>query len=718
MLSQTPARGAPRDHTHPSTAPLPSLPAFLGSPFSTTNHRGGYQYKNMSANRMVHTEVLTQSTFSPVGGWLEQSEWMVEDALDGGSPASIEFSRSVDPAPGRLRRDTSGSNSSFDDYSGSASSSTSLHSLTRDSMDLQPESKFNPWNDIKHDFDFDDLEEPETPSRRLFPSSEAMVEDAISGRLRQSPGLSPLLGRSGKTRTAAKAGISPIHTYLQTRTPSAMSPFEKGISPSPLNSQSPFTSITRLLSTRKKSAKKLKITPACSSRSIDTKNSNFTERRTSDVCSITTDATMRKCTTGDIEQTSGLGISFSSDTSILEPAPFSRSYSSDSSEEPSPSKPPAVLESSGSTTASSTLASPGHNGRTAALARRKTLGTSSRRHTPLIVARQHASIRPNLRRGVTEPQGYVGTSTPGMLSPAHAALATPVSALFGDVKPSPAAFASTGLVKKRSNIPGLKIPKFGDSEPPKPTAKVSPVRPIKSRLGMMTNASDPSRSTDTSASVGTGSDGSVSVYVRAAQKTRGLRRKTSTMFGASGSNGSIVDHPSPIVSPLTPTRPGGGKCELTCTYSSSADDPATPFGLGVTTPSPTTPSHMAYPFAPSASLNASSSPVRPKFHQHNNVPEQPSPLAGAKTKNHLLGNRPIARSSNPMLSATFRAQADNKQGKLSKHGSRFNIDFTIVQSLGRGEFSQVWKVRERSSGKLFAVKAGKTYTGFKNRCVA
>lgn len=46
---------------------------------------------------------------------------------------------------------------------------------------------------------------------------------------------------------------------------------------------------------------------------------------------------------------------------------------------------------------------------------------------------------------------------------------------------------------------------------------------------------------------------------------------------------------------------------------------------------------------------------------------------------------------------------------------RFERDFTLVQALGSGEFSCVWKVRSKADGGLWAVKTGRPYTGARNR---
>lgn len=46
---------------------------------------------------------------------------------------------------------------------------------------------------------------------------------------------------------------------------------------------------------------------------------------------------------------------------------------------------------------------------------------------------------------------------------------------------------------------------------------------------------------------------------------------------------------------------------------------------------------------------------------------------------------------------------------------RFEQDFVVLEPVGQGEFSTVWKVREKRSGDIFAVKRGKAYCGAKDR---
>jgi serine/threonine protein kinase len=48
--------------------------------------------------------------------------------------------------------------------------------------------------------------------------------------------------------------------------------------------------------------------------------------------------------------------------------------------------------------------------------------------------------------------------------------------------------------------------------------------------------------------------------------------------------------------------------------------------------------------------------------------------------------------------------------------NRFQTDFELLCKLGEGSFGEAFKVRERSSGKIYAVKKAKDrYLGYKDR---
>ena len=141
----------------------------------------------------------------------------------------------------------------------------------------------------------------------------------------------------------------------------------------------------------------------------------------------------------------------------------------------------------------------------------------------------------------------------------------------------------------------------------------------------------------------------------------------------------------------------------------------------MTTPSPTATAHFSYPFAcrrparspSSGEVTVSSGASEPAFpKQMKTLPSRVRELNGFRG--------PVSRSSNPMLAATFRESSEAIEGCPESEANkcksgRLDRDYDIIQSLGRGEFSQVWKVREKNNGRLWAIKAGKPYTGYKNR---
>jgi hypothetical protein len=94
-------------------------------------------------------------------------------------------------------------------------------------------------------------------------------------------------------------------------------------------------------------------------------------------------------------------------------------------------------------------------------------------------------------------------------------------------------------------------------------------------------------------------------------------------------------------------------------------------------------------------------------------------------------HRALSRISNPLLSVTFQQHAnkglsvpavDGKKtarrvstSSISGADSRFERDFVLLGPIGVGEFSTVWKVREKRNGTVWAVKRGKPYIGEKDR---
>ncbi|CAK9781974.1 hypothetical protein CC85DRAFT_276975 [Cutaneotrichosporon oleaginosum] len=340
---------------------------------------------------------------------------------------------------------------------------------------------------------------------------------------------------------------------------------------------------------------------------------------------------------------------------------------------------------------------------------------------------------------------------------------TPLGRLhhFGDDKPSPAAFESSGIAKKRGekNKPRSSLPVATHTTPQwSPMPKAAPrtaQRPARSFLANSSSASGlPSRrgvcgdgdsdmreelsqefdleDTDQDDmsplrpmrssfrhSIGsrhhrvssTASEAMTSPISRRTRGhtrmsstassiggSRGLRRKGSSLFGSGASD-------SEMPSPATPTK-------------------NTPIALiqprfGITTPSPT-PASTRYPFVRRLSM-ASVTSV--------DISPTASPLLSGRVRT-LSATGPVARASNPMLAATFRAHAHMpatpawelhigdtyipKEAREAGAG-RYERDFVTVQALGQGEFSSVWKVRCKADDSMWAVKKGKPYSGFRDR---
>lgn len=466
--------------------------------------------------------------------------------------------------PPRLRRDTSGSIESMEDLSGSGASSTSLLSSGRSSGEQQVRPKcVAVWSGVEQEHDEHD---PSTPSRQLFTTEAADALQMSSDTAKASPLFSPLIGKTVSSTTQA----SPLqHIILsrdvaKTTCPDVISPTLAKRTKSPLVSFLP-----RLLSSKKSSSK-----PRSRPRSpedveelTDTDEPDSTRRRrTKDALCET--PTIKK-TDGPV--TGGTGARpTGSNRARFDDTPMARSLSSESSAEiyASPSRPLSLRASGGKATPAPFVpippASLSHTQSKIPVSRRKTMmavpGQFSAKLSSKVAPPRGSGrpARPFLRRGVTEPTGPSSIDV-NLLSAPVQYMHTPPSALFGDVRPSPAAFASTGLIKKKSGIT-VEIPKFGTASETaamtkEPTSAISPTSPISptmvmsgghGHVGRFVPEKRTSTNSTTSAAGGAG----------ATQKSRGLRRKGSTMFAATGSSGSVVEVCKVFTgSPATPTKP-------------------------------------------------------------------------------------------------------------------------------------------------------------------
>jgi mitosis inhibitor protein kinase SWE1 len=318
---------------------------------------------------------------------------------------------------------------------------------------------------------------------------------------------------------------------------------------------------------------------------------------------------------------------------------------------------------------------------------------------------------------------------------------TPVTQLFGDEKPSPAAFASTGLVKKRGSK--FAIPRFQDvikarnwspvnanaDTPSKSSSQTSsqtqrdepedefedtdsPLRPLRTAPFGRTSSHTriPSAASDKwpghvriPSTASEKWSGHARVPSTASIGSRGLRRKNSAMFN---SNGSIGDSMSDRGSPATPTKSLPFAASESCNVDGT-DSPVQKFGLS--TPSPSS----SYPFDRRNSID---SPVC-----------TPMPKNKMGRIRALSRGGPIHRASNPMLSTAFRSQEvvpstpvdtvleDFTALSANSSMGPFERDYTLIASLGHGEFSHVWKVRHKEDGEHCAIKMGRVFASSRNR---
>ncbi|WWC93348.1 hypothetical protein V866_000182 [Kwoniella sp. B9012] len=779
-----------KDHTYPSTAPLPPISSFLGSPFSTKNARGRYMYQNVSPSHNATNRTMTErigagrESFDEPGlEWLGPSDGLPLPSRRGSKEGRTGLVEGLPkPHSGRLRRGTSGSTSSIDELSGSGASTASLLSLARNSIEHHSRPNIiTVWDERSQCLE-EEEEESSTPSRQLFAKTNEYLPLQISTKVNRTAYQHPVRKEKSTARTSLprSSGGLTLQSFIISNSPIGKGPDEKNAPVSPQKTgKSPLsTFLPRLLSSRKVSLQSLRrkspgmdvvddediMTDTEDGSSLKGSLRGKSKTVWSRTKSITINSARNPMEGGDHEPSLGVGIGLgirrgplgsvmrgSAEKSI----DLARSLSSDSSGdiETSPSRPLSnrgsmslfvnpSLPLSPSTTASLNKVP----SKSTFLTRRKSVnGQTSGTPSTVASGPRPAKARPLLRRGITAPADSPYNAS-NLLS-ADSALHTPTHILFGDIKPSPAAFASTGLVKKKSGIQGVEIPKFGggtDSEPVgeikreqaaaqhgltrtiEPPSPISPMESL-SRTRPSLNASLTTSASTTTSGNTVSTTNSNAAYIQNAQRTRGLRRKGSQMFTASGSIGSIDMMRSDSnrsarggTSPATPTKPG---LQLT------------PIGLGITTPSPTGPHHL-YPFASSSALlstpphsseYAPSDPVEPSsIEKYRHMPARVRQISNERG--------PLARASNPMLAASFKASGSIHtvpetpgQGQIpsinifnghrSKKAplSRLEKDFTVIQTLGSGAFSQVLKVREKSSGRLYAVKAGKPYTGAKNR---
>lgn len=354
---------------------------------------------------------------------------------------------------------------------------------------------------------------------------------------------------------------------------------------------------------------------------------------------------------------------------------------------------------------------------------------SRRDHPAVIIA-----PRPAMFRNITAPPS-ARIATPNPINRDH--IHTPIPAFVAE-RPSPFAFVSSGLVKKGTPSSMSNRSTAGSSGLSSNASKHAIVNnpylnerhrfPSSALASVVTACGMPDTPIKggsvveglprvvprlapvdiVAANMGTGGGSGSAPMARSVSTNRGLRRKRSSMWirTNSGSVSSLGGSDGFECEPTTPTREddlAGKSFQEQCTV----------------TPEPPTPV-QSYPFATTNYTLEKGKPI-----------DSPSPPHKRfSILSRLKQQRPLARTSNPFLSLAYKLGGEHLKpaattttspvalqptAEEKRTGGRFEQDFVVLAPVGRGEFSTVWKVREKSSGDIFAVKRGKAFSGAKDR---
>ncbi|WVQ79694.1 hypothetical protein IAT38_001794 [Cryptococcus sp. DSM 104549] len=732
--------------TRPSTAPLPHYSTFSHAPHLLFDPSDDQGMDEVMADGSAGGESGHPSSDGPSLESAESTDWM-PPLRSREEITEFRMEGSLQAYLGR-RRDTDTSASSME-FSGSGTSSGSLMSLSRSSMEQQPRPDIvTLWDETVGVID-----EEEAARRSLEMRGREALQMSVAKPI-ASTETSPFLDSgAGPSPTT----LPPALPLPPTRVPSNDSPFILADHAPSTHDPRPDARtgiLPRIFSiSKKKSSATLRgEAPGRQAPKLDTAEEDDdtdAEMASQKSPSLRRSSwrkmmpTRNRIESGGFGQAMGLGIQFNGGPSLGEAQSLSVSLGSSSSGEvdTSPSRTLSARRPSIIARPSLTIqASPAQistSDRPPMPRRMSTVGAhirGPRSSTPSasIASAFREKVRPHLRRGLTEPAERPGRT--GNLLSAEMAVHTPPALSFADIMPPSSVFDSRGLNKKKNLLSGMEIPRFGVQS--EPVGEVRRKKPVGGSYGGRTaGAMEPPSPLSPiklpypaapSAGAGVLSAGlSNAEYAQKVQKTRGLKKKRSAMFTASGSISSIdmirANSKGSLngvsLSPVTPSKPDGS------------------LNFGITTPSPARTSHH-YPFAtynhvdsdlfstPPSSRNARSMGIGAS-----NAERYRSMFAGSPVATTDTYRGPVMRASNPMfddfrpaqITTPAKAQAVGSllvaggKDKVEEGITRLETDFTLVENLGSGAFSQVWKVREKKTGRVFAVKAGKPYQGVKGR---
>lgn len=418
----TPAPLATRDLGYPNTAPMPVIHSLLGSPFDSKARL--YPLELQSPTWLAKAPKKEMPVWNT--DWLEEKDVLPELQESSFAPATRGYTTAED--------------------SGSCTSASSFFSSERHAQ--RPASRpsvVGIWDG--GDSTFYDEDVVPTPNRQLFGKPRVNESILLSTRLLQSsPGqTSPLMGK--------RVLPSPTGSSQHSPRPFALSRIASASSTTALENE-PIHSPTRSGSVTASTRNRGRISA---------------EPFDDDLLSISGDSLLQQRRTSDPVQSSGDAFAV-----FLARCGGDRATRSEMASHHNRSSPPPPDVSSElnelelelsplrSVSQRSVPALPPRAG-SAPLPHHLTIKTridrlknspkvdgTPKATTPKRGPKASPAARPPMRRGATAPQ-----------IPSIPSFGTPISQLFGDDKPSPAAFASAGLMKKRGGR--TSFPRFNDN---------------------------------------------------------------------------------------------------------------------------------------------------------------------------------------------------------------------------------------------------------------
>ena len=698
------AEDLPHDHPHPHTAPLPQTSSFLGSPFSSKTARGDYNFRAFSPCKGTATEQIPQGIFG-----LEPQRWKADSTW----ALQVDLSR-------RLSSDSSTEEEDFNILAESISASTVVSTANSDDeesteshMDVLPEQRTPCLRDSKA-FESPQADSGENTSDREETQTASPLAHKTSTKSKASRPASSLR-YALMPSSSSKSSLTPSDAPNKTSTDSSLCSLKLAHwdTASSIDSGRDLTSHFQQMAQTPTPGLPETTFSRDDSEDEDDFASPSTRPAFSEKRSLQSSNSAKK----RLSLGAGLGFVLTRITDDASPFP---KYPGLGFRAPSqsPSKTSADIASK----------------RSSIFGKRSSNMKPSQSEDDLARSSSLKPTRPVMRRGVSETHQRATKISMMSSKPKEQEVVTPIPAAMAEARPSPAAFVSTGLMKKSSDSPRARELNITRTDPKVSVSGPEGRSPVKSRLkimmsmadehtdGTMMSDDDDSRSEISNFSmrseVSLVSESNNSTTRSGKTGGRGLRKKISQMLSrkyqqsSKGSPQRVVGLGIAMEDPRTP-RKGDLTSEIINTPPSGGTE------------------GFQHPF-----LDEQLQRKYVDMSYDGTPPDSPSSSVsspGESVKSFTSRVRdfkrgPILRMSNPFLAETYRKDTARLITKKApepnsdiafvlKEGSRLQRQFNLKDGkpLGNGEYGQVWKVTDKRKGMAFAVKAGKKFSGTKDR---